>query len=104
MHGTYFTKAVVGLKRTSYTVLENVGVMEVCTIVYSSSLPCPIDFPFDVEFSTNDSSAGKCVVFSTTIMSSTMGISVHCRVSHEPNSKVVDTQTLSIGDTRNIGI
>ena len=43
---------------TSYTVFENVSVVEVCTIVYSPSLPCPIDHPFNVRFSTADSDAG----------------------------------------------
>ena len=35
----------MGLEITSYTVFENVSVVEVCTIVYSPSLPCPIDHP-----------------------------------------------------------
>ena len=54
-----FTEAVVGLEMTSYTVLENVGVVEVCTIVYSPSLPCPINHPFNVRFSTDDGTAGN---------------------------------------------
>ena len=53
-----FTEAVVGLENTSYTVLESVGVVEVCTIVYSPNLPCPIDHPFNVSFSTDDRTAG----------------------------------------------
>ena len=69
MHGTSFTDAVVGLERTFYNVSEMVGVMEVCTIVYSPSLPCPVDFPFEVKFSTDDSSAGKmCGIFYTHII------------------------------------
>ena len=55
----YFTVAVVGLEMTSYTVLESVGVVEVCTIVYSPSLLCPIDYPFNVSFSTGDGTAGN---------------------------------------------
>ena len=35
---------------TSYTVFENVSVVEICTIVYSPSLPCPMITP-----STSDS-------------------------------------------------
>ena len=54
-----FTEAVVGLERTSYTVLESVGVVEVCTIVYSPSLPCSIDHHFNVRFSTDDDTAGN---------------------------------------------
>ena len=59
MCGAYFTEAVVGLEITSYTVSENVGVVEVCTIVYSPSLPCPISHPFEVTFSTVDGTAGN---------------------------------------------
>ena len=59
VHEAYFTEAVVGLGRTSYTVLENVSMVEVCTIVYSPSLPCPIDHPFNVRFSTADGVAGS---------------------------------------------
>ena len=55
---TSCTEAVVGLERTSYEVLENVGVVGVCVIVFSSNLSCPIDYPFEVRFSTNDGSAG----------------------------------------------
>ena len=50
---------MVGLERTSYTVLENVSVVEVCTVVYSPNVACPIDQPFEVRFSTNDESAGN---------------------------------------------
>ena len=59
VHETYFTVAVVGLERTSYTASENVSMVEVCTIVYSPSLPCPIDHPFNVRFSTDDGTAGN---------------------------------------------
>ena len=59
IYGKYFTEAVVGLERTSYTVSENVSRVEVCTIVYSPNLPCPIDHPFNVSFSTDDGTAGN---------------------------------------------
>ena len=50
----------MGLERTSYTVSEAiVSMVEVCTIVYSPSLPCPIDHPFNVRFSTDDGTAGN---------------------------------------------
>ena len=54
-----FAEAVVGLERTSSTVLENVGVVEVCAIVYNPSLPCPFGHSFNVQFSTGDGSAGN---------------------------------------------
>ena len=50
--------ALVGLESTSYNVSEDVGVLEVCVIVYSPTVPCPINFAFDVSLSTsNDSSS-----------------------------------------------
>ena len=51
--------AVVGLEKTSYRVLENVSVVEVCAIVYSPIDSCPIPFAFDVRLSTIDDSAGN---------------------------------------------
>ena len=49
--------SIVGLESTLYHVSEDVGVVEVCAIVYSSNA-CPISFPFDVTLSTEDGSAG----------------------------------------------
>ena len=50
----------MGLEKTFYQVTEDVGVVEVCAIVYSpnGNLACPISFPFDVSLSTGDGSAG----------------------------------------------
>ena len=55
--------AVVGLERTFYQVSEDVGVVEVCAIVFSPNgiISCPIAFSFDVSLSTNDNSAGEGV-------------------------------------------
>ena len=52
--------AVVGLERTFYQVSEDVGVVEVCAIVYipNGNIPCQIDFTFDVSLSTSNDSAG----------------------------------------------
>ena len=50
--------AVVGLEKTFYQVSEDVGVVEVCAIVYSPTIDCPINFPFDVSLSTDDNTAG----------------------------------------------
>ena len=52
--------AIVGLEKTFYQVTEDVGVVEVCAIVYepNGNLVCPISFPFDVSLSTGDDSAG----------------------------------------------
>ena len=54
--------AVVGLDRTIYQVSEDAGVVEVCAIVYSPMSDCPIEFPFEVRFTTLDGSAGKKIV------------------------------------------
>ena len=48
----------MGLERTFYNVSEDVGVLEVCAIVYSPTITCPIALPFDVSLSTSDSTAG----------------------------------------------
>lgn len=50
--------AEVGLETTFYEIGEDVGVVEVCAVVLTPSVPCPVDFPFDVALSTNDSTAG----------------------------------------------
>ena len=53
--------AVVSLEMTSYEVMENVGVVEVCATVSVSNgnITCPIDLPFNVSLSTADDSAGN---------------------------------------------
>ena len=52
--------ARVGLEQTYYEVSEDVGVVEVCAVVYmpDPSGPCPIDFDFTVLLSTVAMSAG----------------------------------------------
>ena len=41
--------ALVGLESTFYNVSENEGVVEVCAVVYSPDISCPINFAFDVK-------------------------------------------------------
>ena len=48
----------MGLEMTIYSIFEDVGVVEVCAIVYSPTVDCPIAFPFDVSLSTSDNTAG----------------------------------------------
>ena len=56
----------MGLERTIYSVFEDVGVVEVCAIVYSPTIDCPITFPFDVSLTTSDNTAGiGCSMFIT---------------------------------------
>ena len=46
--------AIVGFEKIFYNVSEDVGVVEVCAIVYSPIVPCPINFAFDVSLSTSN--------------------------------------------------
>ena len=55
----FYTAAVVGLESTFYQVSEDVGVVEVCAIVYSPNVACPIEFLFTVRLTTTNDSAGK---------------------------------------------
>ena len=57
--------AIVGLERTFCNVSEDVGVVEVCAIVYSPNITCPIQFPFDFNLSTSDNTAGNILVHSS---------------------------------------
>ena len=52
------SEAVVGLEKTLYSVSEDEGVVEVCAIVYSPTIDCPIEFSFNVNLSTSDRTAG----------------------------------------------
>ena len=48
----------MGLERTFYSVLERMGMVELCAVVYEPEITCPIEFPFDVRLSTVDGTAG----------------------------------------------
>ena len=51
--------AVVGLSKTYYPVSEDtIGGIEVCVTVNSSSVECPIEFPFAVTLRAIDGTAG----------------------------------------------
>ena len=52
---------IVGLERTSYTVDEDVGHVDVCALIINSE-NCPFQFPFDVRLSTRDDTAGTYIV------------------------------------------
>ena len=49
---------MVSLELKLYNISEDVGVVEVCTVV-NTMIDCPITFPFDVKLKTLDGSAGK---------------------------------------------
>ena len=52
---------MVGLEQTFFREMEDVGVIELCAIVFEPDLECPIKFTFDVQLYTTDidGSAGK---------------------------------------------
>ena len=52
--------AHIGLEIT-YTVDENMGEVKICAHVFEPSIPCPIDFAFNLTFDTIKGSAGICV-------------------------------------------
>ena len=45
-----------------YTVSEDEGMIEVCTVVSFPSGSCPIQFPFDIRLATGIGTAGKTLV------------------------------------------
>ena len=49
---------MVGMERIFHQVSEDDGVVEVCAIVYSPNITCPITFSFNVSLSTSDDNAG----------------------------------------------
>ena len=51
----------MGLEETFYQVLEDVSVVQVCAVVYSpnGNSDCPIAFSFDINFSTDNKTAGN---------------------------------------------
>ena len=49
--------ACVGLEQTFFRVPESVGVVELCVIVSSPDVDCPIKFNFEVNLSTRDGTA-----------------------------------------------
>ena len=54
----FLIEAWLGLEETVYNVSEGTDV-EVCIIVYNPMIDCPIEFSFNVSFSTTNHSAGE---------------------------------------------
>ena len=50
--------ATVGLEQTFFSVMEDVGSLELCANVSFPEITCPIEFPFNVSLSTADGTAG----------------------------------------------
>ena len=49
----------MGLEQTVYVVAEDDLSVELCAVVYSPDIDCPIAFSFDVSLSASDGSAGN---------------------------------------------
>ena len=65
--GSYFctfAEVTIGLEKTAFTVPEDVGTVEVCVnLSCSSEKPsCPVSFPFGVNLSTMDGTAGTHII------------------------------------------
>ena len=57
-----YTDAVVGLERTLYTVSGPVGSLEICAVVTSPQITCPIEFSFTVGLSVENNAGGMSVI------------------------------------------
>ena len=53
-----FAGAVVGLDKTLYSVGEDVELVEVCVVVHTPTISCPIQFPFNVSLNVFTGNAG----------------------------------------------
>ena len=56
---TFFTEIIIGLYNEPGEVLESVGEVEVCVIVFMPQLPCPIMYPFAINIFTTDDTASE---------------------------------------------
>jgi hypothetical protein len=92
--------AVVGLERTFYQVSEDVGVVEVCAIVYSPSGICPIAIPFDVALSTLDgTSLNRAVTPMDYGAVSAILMFAACDTRQCVNVPIADDETLELTET-----
>ena len=57
----------MSVENTSYTVMEDVGVAEVCAVVSGIDYECPIEAEFSLIFRTHTDSAGTVKVYSTVL-------------------------------------
>ena len=62
---------MVGLENTTYQVTEDVGVVEICAVVFSDHDICSLPVPLQVSLSTTDKTAG--IVVSLLILSAHAG-------------------------------
>ena len=58
--------AVVGLESTVYQVLEDEDVVELCAIIYSSSIECPVEYGFYIVVSIRDNNTGSYIIYIVT--------------------------------------
>ena len=58
-HSIHFPVAIVGVEHTTISVLETDGVVQLCAIVSSPDINCPISFSFGVGLSTADGTTGN---------------------------------------------
>ena len=53
-----YAAATIGFESTNYTVNENQGQVNICVAVLDPKIQMPASFPFQVEFSTANETAG----------------------------------------------
>ena len=51
--------ARIGLEETSFRVMEDVGMIELCAIVVTPDIECPVKFTFNIHLYTVDGTASK---------------------------------------------
>ena len=54
-----FAGATVGLEQILFREMEDVGVIELCAVVFGPDIHCPIKFPFNVHLYTAAGTASK---------------------------------------------
>jgi hypothetical protein len=100
--------AVVGLEETSYTVSEDVGFVNVCAIVYSPSIDCPIEFPFSVGLSTRDglatSSMDYGALMSTILLFDTCQTKQCALIGIEDDENIEDVENFFVTLERTPGL
>ena len=50
---------MIGLEQTFFTVSEDIGVAEICAVVFLPDITCPVEFPFEILLQTASRTAGR---------------------------------------------
>lgn len=58
MMSSFSIDAHIGLESSQITAPETVGEVQICAIVFTPSIACPIQFPFNISLVTENGTAG----------------------------------------------